>query len=195
MRSHQVGTRRTGRRVAVMAAATATTAVLLTAGCSSSDTTTTTTTAASASSGTKAPETSTTAKTGGTTPGTAKTNSTAPKGSTVDLANADILADEDAVDVTWSLDAGEYRGRDGWMVAYDCSPDGETSTVWGDGVYTDDSSVCVAAVHAGLIDFADGGRVVIEISPGLEEYGSSTANGVTTTEYGSWGGSYSFPGN
>ena len=48
-------------------------------------------------------------------------------------------------------------------------------------------------VYAGLIDEVDGGEVTIEISAGLEEYEGSTANGVTTSAYGSWSGSFSFP--
>jgi hypothetical protein len=66
--------------------------------------------------------------------------------------------------------------------------------VWGDGIYTDDSSVCTAAVHAGLITVAEGGRVVIEISAGLDAYEGATANGVTTLPYASWPGSFGFPG-
>ena len=163
---------------------------------SSTETTATTTTQASASSGstdTSAPGT-TKPKTSGTTPGTSKTNGTTPNGTALDIPNSEIEADDEAVDVTWLLNAQEFRGKDGMYVAYDCTPDGAASTVWGDVVYTDDSSVCTAAVHAGLIDFADGGRVVIEIQASLEAYDGSTANGVTTLDYASWPGSFIFPG-
>jgi len=61
-------------------------------------------------------------------------------------------------------------------------------------IYTDDSSVCTAAVHAGLITLAQGGRVVIEIRDGLEAYEGGAANGITTLEYASWPGSFVFPG-
>lgn len=64
--------------------------------------------------------------------------------------------------------------------------------MWGTDVYTNDSSVCTAAVHAGLIDFEAGGVVVIEMRPGESSYIGTTANGVTTQSYGSWGGSFVF---
>ena len=65
--------------------------------------------------------------------------------------------------------------------------------MWGTDTYTDDSSVCIAAVHAGLITEDEGGRVVIEIAPGEESYTGSEANGITSTDYGSWSGSFTFP--
>lgn len=166
---------------------------------SSSETTATTSTQASASSGSTgttsgtAPGT-TKPKTSGTTPGTSKTNGTTPSGTALDVPNSEIEADDEAANVTWVLNAQEFRGEDGMLVAYECTPDGVAMTVWGAGNYTDDSSVCVAAVHAGLIDFADGGRVVIEIQPGLEAYEASTANEVTTLDYASWPGGFIFPG-
>lgn len=201
MRSHRRGTSKlasAGRRSTVLAASV-TVAALAIAGCSSSEEPPTTTTAAAATSGTtsgtKAPgTTSTTKKTSGTTPGTTKTNGTTPRGTTVDTPNADIEPDEVAPTVTWALNAQEYQGQNGLLVAYDCTPDGSPTTVWGTEVYTDDSSVCSAAVHAGLITVADGGLVVIEITPGEESYVGSTANGITTNDYASWPGSFIFPG-
>ncbi len=102
-------------------------------------------------------------------------------------------ADETAEDVTWDLDASQFQSDVGTTVAFDCSEDGTIGSVWGSGTYTSDSSVCSAAVHAGLISVEDGGRVVIEITPGEESYEGSEANGVTSTEYGSWPGSFTFP--
>lgn len=101
--------------------------------------------------------------------------------------------DAEAEDVSWDLNAVEFRGRDGERIAYDCPAGGTIGIVWGTDTYTDDSSVCSAAVHAGLITVEEGGRVVIEIAPGEESYTGSEANGVTTNDYGSWGGSFTFP--
>lgn len=72
-----------------------------------------------------------------------------------------------------------------------CSPAAasSTSTVWGSETYTDDSAICVAAVHAGVIG-TDGGNVTVTPSGGLESYSGSTANGVTTRNYGSYSGSF-----
>jgi hypothetical protein len=201
MQTDDVGTGTIGRRW-VLALVVSGAVVLGAAGCGSSDeptaATTTGVTSRSTTDGTDAPGT-TKPKTSGTTtpgnpPGTNRTTGTAPGGTTYGVPNATIEADEVAEDVTWVLNAEAYQGRDGLLVAYDCAPDGVAATVWGDGVYTDDSSVCSAAVHAGLIDTAGGGRVVIEISEGLDSYDSSTANGITTMAYASWPGSFSFPG-
>merc|ERR1712226_909573 len=65
-----------------------------------------------------------------------------------------------------------------------------TGSVWGTDVYTDDSRICRLAIHAGAIT-NEGGKVVIEMSPGLSSYLSSENNGVSTTSYGSWRGSCS----
>ena len=61
--------------------------------------------------------------------------------------------------------------------------------VWGTGIYTDDSPICLAAVHTGAITTA-GGTVIIEILQGQESYKGSVRNGVTTEPYGPWLGSY-----
>ena len=64
--------------------------------------------------------------------------------------------------------------------------------VYGTDLYTDDTSVCSAAVHAGLITVATGGDVTIEIRPGAASYTGSTRHGVTSQDYDSWSGSYVF---
>lgn len=66
-----------------------------------------------------------------------------------------------------------------------------SGTVWGSGPYTDDSRVCRAAVHAGVID-ASGGDVSFTVSGGLGSYQGSNANGVQSSNYGSWRGSFDF---
>lgn len=66
----------------------------------------------------------------------------------------------------------------------------EGGTVWGTDIYTNDSAVCVAAVHADVISSAAGGLVLLTWQPGQDSYASTTRNGVTTSEYGAWGGSF-----
>jgi hypothetical protein len=66
-----------------------------------------------------------------------------------------------------------------------------SGTVWGTGTYTDDSSVCAAAVHDGRVTTA-GGDFTLETRDGLTAYTASTANGVTTEEYGEWDRSFVF---
>lgn len=101
-------------------------------------------------------------------------------------------ADSVATDVTWSSRAIEYRDSINLRIAYDCPDSGAAFIVWGSDVYTDDSSVCTAGVHAGKITFATGGRVIIEMRPGQDSYDSLTRNGVTTNVWPSWPGSFVF---
>lgn len=96
-------------------------------------------------------------------------------------------------DDPWLADAQEHRGDDGTEVDYDCPADGTLDTIWGTETYTDDSSVCSAAVHVGLITVADGGTVTIEIAPGEDAYEGAVANDVTSLYYASWSGSFVFP--
>jgi hypothetical protein len=65
-------------------------------------------------------------------------------------------------------------------------------SVWGSDVYTTDSSICTAAVHAGLITYERGGTVTIELRPGRPVYGASERNGVTTGAYGEYRRSFVF---
>lgn len=108
-------------------------------------------------------------------------------------ANAPAPAPSTAAPGAWSATASGL-GNPGDRFSFDCPPGGTPGTVWGDGAYTADSSVCTAAVHAGEITIANGGRVTVEILPGRSSYSGSTRNGVTTRSYGSWSKTYVFPG-
>jgi hypothetical protein len=90
----------------------------------------------------------------------------------------------------WNANAGNFRAYVGEHFSYICPSGGAIGTVWGTDVYTDDSSVCTAAVHAGKIAPAKGGNVAIEIRPGQASYKGSTRNGVTSFDYGAWQGSF-----
>jgi LCCL domain len=64
-------------------------------------------------------------------------------------------------------------------------------SVTGSGVYSDASSICAAAVHAGAIDAQRGGMVTIQILPGQPRYQGTTQNFVHSDGYAhSWGGSF-----
>jgi hypothetical protein len=45
-------------------------------------------------------------------------------------------------------------------------------------------------VHTGLVTPQAGGRITVTPQPGRESYPASTANGVTTLQYGPWQASY-----
>ena len=94
---------------------------------------------------------------------------------------------------TWQRKATEYRGTIGEKVTLDCAAGGPLGSVWGTRTYTDDSSVCSAAVHAGLITVAKGGKVTMTVAEGRQTYEGTEANGVTSSDYGAYAGSFTFP--
>jgi hypothetical protein len=64
--------------------------------------------------------------------------------------------------------------------------------VWGTGVYTSDSSLASAAVHAGVLADGQTGTVIIEVLPGAASYEGSSRYGVTSGKWGSFGKSFRF---
>ena len=90
----------------------------------------------------------------------------------------------------WSATASAYRGRNGERFVYTCPRYGAAGSIWGTDLYTDDSSVCTAAVHTGGITLAGGGTVTIEIRPGESAYAGSTRNRITSSSYPAWSGSF-----
>src|SRR5690606_11955790 len=77
-----------------------------------------------------------------------------------------------------------------------CSCDADSmkvdDSVWGTDVYTDDSNVCLAALHSGLLD-EKGGTVTVAPMDGCTSYTGSNRNGVVTKDYGNWQRSFVFP--
>jgi len=67
--------------------------------------------------------------------------------------------------------------------------------VWGTDIYTDDSSISTAAVHAGLVQVGEAALVTIRLLPGLERYTGSTRNGVSSYNYDTWRFSFEFVPN
>ena len=59
------------------------------------------------------------------------------------------------------------------------------ANIWGTDVYTDDSSICHAAVHAGAIP-ASGGSLRVRAVSGQSGYTGSSRNGMVTRDYGAW---------
>ena len=69
---------------------------------------------------------------------------------------------------------------------FTCRCDAVSSgAVWGSDVYTDDSNLCVAAVHFGAIP-ATGGTVTVTREAGRQLYTGSRRNGVKSSDYGAY---------
>ncbi len=92
--------------------------------------------------------------------------------------------------------AESYRGTNDPKTCY-CSPFIASyggGNIWGgNGPYTDDSNICRAAVHAGVIT-KSGGNVTFIPTAGCNSYLGVTQNGITSTSWDAWQGSYYFEG-
>jgi hypothetical protein len=63
--------------------------------------------------------------------------------------------------------------------------------LFGTDIYTDDSELAVAAVHAGILSPGQTGTVKVTILPGQSSYSASWRNGVKSRSWGKWDSSYS----
>jgi len=76
-----------------------------------------------------------------------------------------------------------------------CGPQPASSprSIWGTLIYTTDSAICRAALHAGAID-RRGGQVTLIPMPGRRAYRGEERNGITSNAYGPWSASFRFAG-
>src|SRR5262249_5140776 len=63
-------------------------------------------------------------------------------------------------------------------------------TVWGADLYTDDAHRPTAAVHAGVLKPGETGILKVTLLPGQATYEGTARNGVSSSGYGAWTGSY-----
>lgn len=122
------------------------------------------------------------------------TTTTAAAPTTSEALVTTTVPDDTALRAAWALTAVEHRGDEGAKFTYECPPSNAliVYSVWGTGTYTDDSSVCTAGVHAGLITIEDGGTLTIEMRPGEAAYDGTVANGITSGDWGAWSSSFVF---
>jgi hypothetical protein len=114
--------------------------------------------------------------------------SISPSGNTPSPATSPTQIEE----INWNANADNLMGKVGQDFTYLCSPNGTVSQIWGTDFYTSGSSICSAAVHAGIINTKDGGQVRIKIRPGEGFYNGTARNGVVSIRYPSYRGSYTF---
>jgi hypothetical protein len=97
---------------------------------------------------------------------------------------------DEVIPILWNTSATQVKQDVGSVYKFECPKGGTAAAVWGSDIYTTDSSICTAAVHAGKITLADGGEVTIEMRPGRTIYGSTTRNGITSSTYGQYPNSF-----
>jgi hypothetical protein len=64
-------------------------------------------------------------------------------------------------------------------------------SIWGTDVYTGDSVLATAAVHAGAVKPGETAVVRVTVMPPLSQYHGSVRYGVTSHDYGRFGTAYS----
>ncbi len=106
--------------------------------------------------------------------------------------NPEVVLDVEPPTTVYICDLVGYEVMDLDDNTIDCPANcGAMGTIWGTDLYTDDSAICTAAIHAGLIEDAVGGTVTVHREPGLESYEGTTRNGITSLSYGEWDASFS----
>ena len=82
-----------------------------------------------------------------------------------------------------------YRGRNNLILGV-LVTGSNSGSLWGTETYTDDSSLAAAVVHMGIAKANQTVLVKVQILPGQESYSGTTQNGITSSNYSSYSGSY-----
>jgi hypothetical protein len=96
----------------------------------------------------------------------------------------------------WTGNLAHLRGNNGSY--YDFLVTGTTTgSIWGcnGSYYTDDTNLATAAVHSGYVLNGQTKTVRVLILAGKSSYSSCTSNGITSSSYSSWDGSYQITGS
>jgi hypothetical protein len=144
---------------------------------------------------TASPDSGAASQAGASSPGSGQSSasvSPTPEAAISGESPAQSPAAGDGTATAWTTTVWTLNGKLGQTLTFACPPGGKEHSVWGSDIYTADSSICSAAVHAGLITFEQGGTVTLEVRPGRSVYGSTNRNGIATGAYGSYSSSFVF---
>ena len=103
-----------------------------------------------------------------------------------DPAKTDENSDDsdEVTPISWTTSGSTFKTDVGRKYKFECPANGVPEAIWGSDIYSADSSICTAAVHAGIITLESGGNVTVEFRPGRATYGSTERNGITSNTYG-----------
>jgi hypothetical protein len=100
-----------------------------------------------------------------------------------------LIGSKDVLDDPGTL--VHYRTPDNLGKSFDFRITGEIGgQVWGSDIYTDDSHLATAAVHAGVVRPGETGIVRVTILPGRKTFRRENRNGILSSSYGPWFGAY-----
>lgn len=121
-------------------------------------------------------------------PTTPTSSTVAEPSPTIDESQTPSKNDEpdDITPIAWNTSGVGFKNEVGRIYKFLCPENGVAGAIWGSDVYTQDSSICTAAVHAGVINLDRGGVVTLEFRPGRSTYGSTVRNGITSNTYGEY---------
>ena len=103
---------------------------------------------------------------------------------------------QQALGINEYQNASAFRQEPGRRLTFVCqASDGTKATIYGTDTYTDDSAICAAAIHAGVLKAGQTGEVRIVIGSGAPSFEGTERNGVTSRRYGRWEYSYTFAGD
>jgi hypothetical protein len=89
-----------------------------------------------------------------------------------------------------SFNSTQIVGAPGTYAVVSCPPGcAQTGGLWGTDVYTGDSAICRAGIHAGIISDG-GGTVGVLLDPGRPAYRGTTRKGVQSNDYGAYPSSF-----
>jgi LCCL domain len=103
-----------------------------------------------------------------------------------EVVQEDVNAQPDPGNLT------RFESEQGKVLAFTVTGMAAGGSVWGTDVYTTDSRLAMAAVHAGVLKVGETGVVRLKIVPSPPSYTGSSRHGVTTSPYGIYRAAYQF---
>ena len=82
----------------------------------------------------------------------------------------------------FQVDSDKFIGQQFSFQCPERTVRGSDAALYGTNVYPSDSPICVAAVHAGVID-RDGGNIRVQLNPGIEKYTGSEQNKIKSADF------------
>jgi hypothetical protein len=103
-----------------------------------------------------------------------------------EVAQEEVNAQPDPGNLT------SFESQQGKVLAFAVTGMAAGGSVWGTDVYTTDSRLAMAAVHAGVIKIGETGVVRVKVIPSLPAFAGSSRHGITTSPYGPYRAAYQF---
>lgn len=104
------------------------------------------------------------------------------------LASATLLAAEQPAPAPANLKG--YESQVGQSFTFLVTGNARAGSVWGSDIYTTDSALAAAAVHAGAVANGASAAIKVTMLPGQGSYTGTARNGVTTAAWGAYAVSY-----